>query len=184
MEPYFYKLSNSVLSDDLKEKIINISKENLKDFRTYKGQRTGKADGNNFYFGKILNEEPEIDQLVKSCSLECFPLIMLHYPNTKVLRHIDNPNKRNCVLLTPVFPTENYTPTWFWDPVGEFDTWEDQILSPVATCNFEDDNSVLLNTQLPHSLESGNSFRINFQLCFEDSFDTVYEKLITNTLFL
>lgn len=183
MEPYFYKLSVSLLSDKLKEKIINISKENLKDFLSYKGQRTGKEDGNNFYFGKLLNEEPEIDQLIRTCSLECFPIIMLHYPNTKVIRHIDNPNKRNCVLITPVFPIEDYAPTWFWEPVGAFDTWEDQKLSPAATCDFVDQSSVLLNTQKTHSLESKDSFRINFQLCFEDSFETVVSRIKNKTLF-
>ena len=184
MRPYFYKLSHSLISDTLKEKIIKLSNEQLGDFISYTGQRTGKADGNHFYFGKLLNEDPDIISLISSCTLTCFPIIMLHYPNTKVLRHIDNPNKRNCVLLTPVFPKEDYTPTWFWNPTGEFDTWEDQDLEPAATCNFENQNSVLLNTQQPHSLTSNDSFRINFQLCFERSFDDVYEKLRQNTLFL
>lgn len=184
MSPYFYKLSYSILSDTLKEKIISLSKENLKDFVSYKGQRTGIEDGNNFYFGKLLNNELEIKNIVDSCTLTCFPIIMLHYPNTKVIRHVDNPNKRNCVLITPVFPKEDYTPTWFWNPIGEFDTWEDQNLKPVSTCNFENQNSVLLNTQQPHSLTSNDSFRINFQLCFENSFADVYEKLRQNTLFL
>ncbi len=184
MSPYFYKLTKSVISNTLKEKIIKISTEHLDEFTSYKGQRTGKPDGNHYFFGKLLNEEPEIASLVSSSTLPCFPLIMLHYPNTKVLRHVDNPNKRNCVLLTPVFPTVNYTPTWFWNPKGPFEGWEEEDLTPVATCEFENMNSVLLNTQLPHSLETTDSFRMNFQLCFEASFENVYERLTQQTLFL
>jgi|694.fasta_scaffold59639_6 hypothetical protein len=183
MSPYFYKLSHSLISDTLKEKIIKLSNEQLDDFVSYKGQRTGKADGNYFYFGKLLNEDPEIVSLISSCTLTCFPIIMLHHPNTKVLRHIDNPNKRNCVLLTPVFPTVNYTPTWFWNPKGPFEGWEEEELTPAATCEFENMNSVILNTQQPHSLQTTDSFRMNFQLCFEDSFEIVVSRVQTNTLF-
>jgi hypothetical protein len=185
MIPYFYNLQAPLISEELGDKIVKIAMSNLDKFVSYKGQRTGKSDNNNYYFGSLLTSEPEIQKLVCSCTLKCFPIIMLHYPNVKVIRHVDNPNKRNTVLVVPLFPKGSYSPTWFWQPKGPFDQWEEEELEPVATVEFTDNIPVLLNTQKPHSLENTtDSYRVQLQLCFEDSFADVYEKLRTHTLFL
>jgi hypothetical protein len=183
MEPYFYSLSESVISSRLKNEIISFSLDNLTEFKEYRGQRTGKSDGNNIYYGDILNKDPEVLALMERCTLKCFPIIMLHRPHTKVIRHVDNPNKRNCVLITPLFPEENYTSTFFWEPSGPFETWEDQELTPIAICDFKEKNSVLLNTLKVHSLQSEDSIRINFQLCFENDFEIVVDKIKNKSLF-
>jgi hypothetical protein len=185
MIPYFYKLQAPLISKELGEKIVKIALDNLDKFVSYKGQRTGKFDNNNYYYGPLINDELEIQKLVTSCTLKCFPIMMVHYPHVKVIRHIDNPNKRNTVIAMPLFPEDSYSPTWFWQPKGPFEQWEEEELEPVATVEFTENIPVLLNTQEVHSLENPtDSFRVQLQLCFENSFSDVYEKLRTNTLFL
>jgi hypothetical protein len=191
MIPYFYKLQSTLISEELGDKVVKLALDNLDKFVSYKGQKTGIEDNNNYYFGPLLSQEPEIQRLVGSCTLECFPIIMLHRPNIKVIRHVDNPNRRNTVLSIPLFPKGSYSPTWFWKPKESFEKWslfeklEEIELELVATVDFTDNMPVLLNTQKVHSLDNlTESFRVQIQLCFGDSFEAVYEKLRTNTLFL
>ena len=191
MIPYFYKLQSTLISEELGDKVVKIALDNLDKFVSYKGQKTGKEDNNNYYFGPLLSQEPEIQRLVDSCTLECFPIIMLHRPNITVIKHVDNPNRRNTVLSIPLFPKGGYSPTWFWKPKEPFEKWslfeklEEIELELVATVEFTDNMPVLLNTQKVHSLDNlTDSFRVQIQLCFSDSFEAVYEKLRTNTLFL
>lgn len=183
MEPYFYKLNRDIFSKEIKTKIVNFTFNNLDKFISYKSQQINYEDGNNFYSrsGILLSEE--IQTLINSCSLQCFPVIMLHKPNTKVAKHIDDPNGRNCVLATPLYPETNYSPTWFWKKEGRFNDWQIKQLKLLATCHFDDMLPAFLNTQEIHSLENLDTYRINLQLCFKEPFNIVVEKYKNNELF-
>lgn len=180
--PYFHKLSQPMLSDEVKDRIASSALKALDKFVSYV-TTTEKHDGSNYYLGPILNDESEIQSIVKSCSLRCVPALILHYPHTKIPKHTDEANKRNTVLINPLLPKKNYTPTWFWDPSLPVEAWHDETLQPVATIDFSDRLPVLFNTQLPHSLESGEEIRMNLQFCFDEPFDIVYQRLLSGTLF-
>jgi hypothetical protein len=110
---------------------------------------------------------------MKESSLECFPMIVLHKPNTKVVKHTDDPYKRNTVIITPIHPAIEYPPTYFWN--------EDKI---VDTCYFSKGSSIFFNTQHTHSLNNdSNEYRFNLQICFDEDFETVL-KLYQNSMLL
>jgi hypothetical protein len=176
MKPYFYDLQSSLFSDDLLYKVDTLAKDRLAEFRGYKSIYTNELDGNNFYRNDELNNIDEIKAILERCSVQCFPLIMLHKPHTKVIRHRDDPNRRNCVIITPISPINNYTPTYFWE--NKDDT------KPIAICNFEKGLSVLVNTQRLHSLVNDtDQYRINLQLCFDADFETILQLYQTDSLF-
>jgi len=183
MEPYFYKLKQDIFSKDLKDYIVNFTFNNLDKFISYKGKKVNYEDGNNFYLGSALQDSSEITEVIRSCNLDCFPVIMMHKPNTKVIKHVDDPNGRNCVLSTPLYPNESYSPTWFWKGEGTFVEWQFKDLELLATCEFDDMMPAFLNTQKIHSLKTLDSYRINLQLCFKESFEVVVEKYKNNNLF-
>ena len=184
MIPYFYRLKEDIFSDELKEYVVKNSLENVNKFVAYAGTKSNLVDGNNYYYGPMINEHPEVKKIKDSCTLSCFAIVMLHKPYTKVLKHVDDPNKRNCVLATPLYPKENYAPTWFWKPEGEFVDWQKKELELLATCEFSDMKPVFLNTQEIHSLQSTHDYRINLQLCFDEPFDFVVKKYQEGTLFI
>jgi hypothetical protein len=183
MEPYFYKLKQDIVSKDLKDYIIDFTFNNLDKFISYKGKKVNYEDGNNFYLGSALQDSKEINKIIQSCSLDCFPVIMLHKPNTKVIKHIDDPNRRNCVLSIPLYPRLSYPPTWFWKEEGNFVEWQFKDSELLATCNFDDMFPAFLNTQEIHSLKTLDSYRINLQFCFTEPFEIVVEKYKKNKLF-
>lgn len=175
LNPYFYKLASTLLDVETERLIVNKAMENPEAFFAYKGQATGKEDGNYIFVKGFLRELEGVQRLIKSCTLECYPLVMKHHPNTPVPIHIDNPNGRNCVIISPLIPTTGYAPTHFWD---SFDAAE-----PVATVKFDDMVPALINTQRLHSLTNNDNLRMNFQLCFTESFAIVRELLQTGKLF-
>jgi hypothetical protein len=183
MNPYYYDIEEDIFSEDLKQYVIKNSLANTDKFIAYAGALNKLIDGNNFYFGNMISQHPEIIKVVNSCTLKCYPVVLLHKPNAKILKHVDDPNKRNCVLITPLYPNENYTPTWFWKKEGGFLDWQKNELELMATCSFPNMKPAFLNTQQVHSLETSDSYRINLQLCFDDPFEAVVSKYIAGELF-
>jgi hypothetical protein len=165
MIPYFYNFNTTLFSESLIEEVTDLVTNRLDSFVAYKG-KDDVIDGNNYYCANDLKEISEIKSFIKKCSLQCFPVIMLHKPNSSVIKHIDDPNKRNTVIITPLSPILNFSPTYFWN--NKEDT------EPLVTCNFSKNVSVLFNTQKIHSLiNNSNEYRIGLQMCFHESFETI-----------
>ena len=177
MLPYYLNLNKRLISDELSETLLEIAKVHIDEFRDYKGQANGLTDGTSYIAGprhaEFFNHN-EIKELKNSCTLKFFPLLMMHRPNTKVHPHIDDPNNRNCVIITPLFPKVNYVSTRFW---GENKT---DLLS---VCHFDNFNSTLINTQIIHDLENIDSYRFNLQFCFNESMEKVAHLYETGQLF-
>lgn len=174
MIPYFYKFDQPLFSDNLISEVDLFVKSKLEKFVAYESDN--EKDGNNYYYAKDLKEIPEIKSFIKCCSLESFPMIVLHNPNTEVIKHIDDPNKRNTVIITPIHPTSGYTSTYFWN--SRTDT------EPIVACDFKKGSSVLFNTQKIHSLVNNtNEYRCNLQICFDEDFETVLNLYQNNLLF-
>lgn len=176
MNTNYRQLFSSLLTDEEKEILVNKALADDESFFAYKGQKTGKPDGNYIYVRGFLREVDFVQRIVRSCTIDCYPLIMKHYPGTPVPIHVDNPNGRNCVIITPLIPKIDYVPTLFWK---NFDSTE-----PCDIADFSDGKSILINTQSLHSLNNNDNLRMNFQICFESDFRTVAEKLDNGTLFI
>ena len=177
MLPYYLNLNKRFISDELSETLLEIAKQHIDQFRDYTGQSNGLKDGTSyispFRHADLFNHS-EIEELKKSSTLNFFPIFMMQKPNTKVKIHADDPNGRNCVIITPLFPKENYVPTRFW---------EKGKTEPVAVCHFDNFNSTLVNTQRYHDLINIDSYRINLQFCFTESMEEVTHLYQTGQLF-
>ncbi len=183
MKPYFYKLNKHLIGDEAKAQLIDLAFKNIEQFNAYVGKATGQKDGNCYYTGALFRECEELVSLVARCSIFCYPLFMLHHPYTKVPKHMDDKNHRNCILVTPLFPQENYAPTRFWETLRNFEEQQKQESSLLAVCDFSDTMPVLLNTQVVHDLETKEGFRLNLQLCFNEPFEVVAELIEQDRLF-
>lgn len=172
MIPYFYNLEKQIFSDSLINELEIFVKNNLDSFVEYRGD-DDEIDGNNYYYSKELKAIPEIKSFMKKSSLECFPMIVLHKPNSRVIKHTDDPYKRNTLIITPIHPRTDYHPTYFWSG--------DRL---VATCEFSKGSPVLFNTQMTHSLNNdSDEHRFNLQLCFNEDFETVLKLYQLDMLF-
>jgi hypothetical protein len=177
MLPYYLNLNKRLISDELSETLLEIAKIHIDEFRDYKGQASGLTDGTSYiapFRHADLFNHIEIEELKKVCTLNFFPIFMMQKPNTVVKIHADDPNGRNCVIITPLFPKVNYVPTCFW---------EKGKTEPVAVCHFDNFNSTLVNTQILHNLENIDSYRINLQFCFTEPMEEVAQLYETGQLF-
>ena len=166
MSPYFLNLNERIINDETCLMLLEIANKNIESFRDYRFGIHNELDGNSSYSLRNISI-PKIQELKNSCKLGFYPILIMHRPSIAVKKHIDDPNKRNCVLATPLSPKENYAPTNF------FRNFNDE--EPIATCDFSNFNSVFLNTQHIHSLKNYNVYRFNFQLCFDEPFEIVTE---------
>ena len=177
MLPYYLNLNKRLVSDKLSETLLEIAKIHIDEFRDYKGQESGTTDGTSyiapFRHSELFNHS-EIEELKKSSTLNFFPIFMMQRPNTVVKIHADDPNGRNCVIITPLFPKVNYVPTRFW---------EKDKTEPIAVCHFDNFNSTLVNTQIHHDLKNIDSYRINLQFCFTEPMEEVAHLYETGQLF-
>jgi hypothetical protein len=172
MIPYFYNIEKQLFSSVLINALESFVLNKLNLFIEYQGD-DGEIDGNNYYYAKDLKEMPEIKSFIKKCSLECFPMIVLHKPNSEVIKHIDDPYKRNTVIITPIHPATKYPSTKFWQ--------DDKC---VAICEFNKGSSTFFNTQQMHSLtNNSDEYRFNLQLCFNEDFETVLKLYQLDMLF-
>lgn len=193
--PYFHKLSRRILSKEFEQKVIDLTFQHLDAIVAYKAKQSGLEDGNNYLDKPQLESEPEIQALLGSCALRCYPLLMVHKPNVSVRKHVDDPVGRNCVLIHPIYPKENYSPTQFWRIKNATPTlfakiknsrlqdWDAAQLEQAAVCDFADGMPAFVNTQKIHSVSNNDTYRINFQLCFADSFERVVDRFVNGTLF-
>lgn len=175
MIPYFYKLDKPVFSQETVKGVSDFVLANLDKFQAYYYDDGKTPDGNNFYAYQALLDFPEIHNFRENSVLKCFPMVVLHKPNTSVIRHTDDPNKRNTVILTSIFPEADYAPTFFWK-----NSTDDE---PVATLKINSGDSVIFNTQQFHSLVNVDTYRFNLQMCFDEDFDTVLKLYQTDNLF-
>ena len=162
MEPYFYSITNNIISDQLKKYALKFAETHKDEFISYVMKERNILDGNNYYKFDLLNYE-EVNKLKDTCSLDFYVFLIMHKPNDVVIIHKDGPFKRNCVLSIPLSPNKNYAETNFYN--------KDQKL--VTSSKFENMKPAFLNTQEFHGLVNNNNYRFNLQLCFEESFETV-----------
>jgi hypothetical protein len=175
MSPYFLNLNERIVDDELSLILLDIANKNVESFRDYRGGMNNDYDGNSTFSLKNITPIPKIQELKNSCILNFYPILFMHRPNIIVKKHRDDPNKRNCVLVTPLAPKENYAPTNF------FQNFNDE--EPVATCDFSNFNSVFLNTQQIHYLKNYDVYRFNVQFCFNESFEVVTDLYQKGQLF-
>jgi len=177
MLPYYLNLNKRLISDELSETLLELAKKHIDEFTDYRGQANGLPDGTSyiapFKHANLFNHI-EIEELKKNCTLNFFPIFMMQRPNTVVKIHADDPNGRNCIIITPLSPKGSYVPTRFW---------EKNKTEPVAVCHFDNFNSTLVNTQMLHDLENINNYRINLQFCFTESMEKVAHLYETGQLF-
>lgn len=172
---HYYDLNLKLFSAETLAALTALALTNKDNFVEYRGRRTNTPDGNNYLiFG--IRDIPEVREFMENCVLETYPVLFMHHPLSHVVRHVDDANKRNCVIIQPLSPVGNYSSTIFWD---SYDSIE---YSDVA--DFSDMNAKLVNTQVIHSVENAStSPRINFQFCFSESFDFVKKLALDNGLF-
>jgi len=175
MLPYFLNLNERIIDDETCSLLLEIANKNIESFKVYRGKINGELDGNASYSSEEVASISKIQNLKKSCKLDFYPLIMMHRPNIIVKKHKDDPNKRNCVMVTPLSPKENYAPTAFFKCHYAEDS--------VAICEFLNFNSVFLNTQQIHSLKNYDDYRFNLQFCFNESFEIVTDLYQKGQLF-
>ena len=181
MEPYFYTIQEEIVSKSFKEFLTNHSFNRLDDFVPNFVKKQQVYDGNNIL--KIENLS-EIWSLKNQCCLNFKSLVLMHRPNSKILKHIDGPHKRNCVIIVPLYPHTAYAPTKFYKTKDKnLDNFSDSNHQLAAVCNFDDMKSVFFNTQEMHSLSNNNNFRFNLQLCFNETFTEVIELYKRKKLF-
>jgi hypothetical protein len=161
MLPYFFKLNNKLISDQLSEMLVSFSLNSVEKFTEHISD-AGIPDGNNYLHSKKLEEIPEIKKLKDSCFLDFYTILYMHKPNSRVVKHIDNPKYRKSNIIHPLFPKTEYATTHFWK--GE---------NQVAVCDFSDNLPVVLNLNEYHSLENSDTYRINLQFSFKENFETV-----------
>jgi len=176
LNKYFYQLETPILHQAEKDELIALALSHDNDFKSYVAMSSGITDGNQLWRDVDLYEKPFVKRLTDNCNIPCFPVFVRHQPNVRVIKHTDDPNKRNTVLSMPLTPKVNYPPTYFFVSREE--------PKPIAIARFPELNACLLNTQEVHALiNTADELRINFQLCFNDTFEVVREMIINKTLF-
>lgn len=162
MRPYFE--SFEIFSRDEIQEIENLCVSYISQFFEYTTNR-GNKDGNRIC---IPEQKPFLKYLNKF-SFDCHAMFMHHKPDVQVIRHVDDPNKRNCVLITPLYNNSKISPCYFYE--------NDHVETPTATCHYEYGKSTLINTQQYHDLKNNENERYSFHVCFENDFDEVVKTL-------
>lgn len=179
MNPYFYNLDYSIITEEEKSSIIEFAKindEKIKAFVPKVGPNTGKPDGNFYWPGAALNENNVIAKLTESCTKKFIPFILKQLPHTSVYIHRDESPYRSCILVVPLAPVINYAPTLFWE--------DRDSIAPICSAEFANMNTILMNTSQLHSLNNtSDNLRLNFQLAFSEPYEEIQQLLIENKLF-
>jgi hypothetical protein len=184
MYPYFLQFSEPLLTTKARQSLIALSEIHDNKFQAYRGLQSGELD-NNCYI--VLNKiagmkdilDKEIFDLLRSIVLSNYVIVMMHKPRVTVNIHRDDRNYRNTVLSVPLKPTVNYPPTYFYSTNSPT---ADNL--PIATASFINGNPVLLNTQQWHGLtNTSDDYRYNLQVCFNESWETVYDLIQAGKFF-
>ena len=174
MKPYYLNLNKRLISDSFSTKLVEIAESNINSFESYVSKVYNEPDGIEYLNNNKIAYYPEIAKLKKICRLDFSPVLIMQKPNTVIRPHVDDGNKRSSLLITPLMPRINYVPTLFWDR---------NTKTHVATCEFPNFNTALINTKELHGLTNINVHRINLQFCFNESFETVANLYETGELF-
>lgn len=182
MIPYFYQFSTPIIYSAARQSILNVVHKYKDNFKEYISPNSTETD-NNWFLGprKMPTYRQEFDKsiidLLDNITLSCYPVIFLHPPNKTIPRHTDDEhNDRNTVLIFPLQPLDDYPPTFYYDPPD--------MNQPIAVARFINGNPCLLNTQMCHGLTNYTQVdRINFQICFKEPFDLVFELAASGQLF-
>jgi hypothetical protein len=171
---FYYNLPCRLISEDGLNGLRKLGLSNLKNSREYIVHDNGLPDGNRFY--KLgLNAIKDVKRLVNTCSIPCYPMLVIHAPGAVITKHTDDPNKRNCTILQPLYPITGYTNTIFYDSINS-------LTGHIA--DFQNFMPKIFNTQAVHSVENTSLvYRFNLQLCFSEPIAVVVQLWETNTLF-
>lgn len=180
MIPYFYTIKEDLFDDSFKNSLITESMSTLDQFVGYASILTREPDGNNF---KHIRNNTIITEFVKTINLDCFAVMIMHKPNTVLRKHVDDPNRRNCVLSIPLYPKKEYPATLFYQRDDKFHDRPSKDSKVVATCHFHNMKPTFLNTTQVHNLTTKDSVRLNLQFCFNEKFENVVELYKTNNFF-
>lgn len=162
MAPYYFDLGRRLINNVLAAELTQMARQYRSEFIEYKTFATGRSDGNNFLTGRRLTSIPAVQNLVAAVTRPCQPVLMLHPAGTVVQRHVDDANSRNSVLITPLWPTNDFPPTRFY--------LEHAL---VAECHYPNGNTCLINTQICHDVAVSDRPRLNLQLGFNEDFDEI-----------
>lgn len=162
MAPYYHDLGRRLISAELTATLTDLARQCRREFVEYKTAAGGRSDGNNFLAGARLAALPAVEDLVSAMTRPCQPVLMLHPAGTVVMRHVDDANGRNSVLITPLWPVEDFPPTRFY------------VESALAAeCHYPSGNTCLINTQICHDVAVSDKPRLNFQLGFNEPFEKI-----------
>lgn len=156
MLPYFVQIPNVITAEEIQylESFLHDSMQNdSANFISY-DTISGKKDGNLCWDYNI--------ELFNRFPLQSYNFFVKQKANTKVQKHKDNPKwKRNTVLIVPLFWHKNYAACVFSNGI-------------IVT----HENPIIMNTQFEHYVNNNDNDRYNFQICFEEPIEKVYECLI------
>mgnify|MGYP006919730598 CR=1 FL=1 len=180
MVPYFYQFKEHILNEEDCKSLRILAELNVEKFWDYFSEKGNIRDGNGILGPRKMEGwhktvSPGVKRLFTNIKLQAWPAFIRHAPGSAVVTHVDDVvNKRLTVLSIPLWPVDNYPPTYF----------RDEKAGPVvATATFEDMRPCLLNTRRWHDLvNTSSTHRLNFQLCFDEPIRVVAEMVENNTL--
>jgi len=149
MLPYWISVPNIISAEEIKE--LELLTE-WSEFMAYP-TKGGAYDGNLCWDNNIekYNRFP----------LKSYTMFVRQNPGEKVIPHIDNDKwDRNTVLIVPLHWHKDYANCEFVD-------------GPIVT----HETPVLMNTQKEHFVNNNDHIRTNFQICFAEPIEEVYECL-------
>jgi hypothetical protein len=150
MMPYFFPV-DLISKEDVSflEGLCKSPEANFIAYDTISGKKDGNLcwDINLDYFNRF--------------NVDSYTFFVHQEPFSKIVSHTDNPKwKRNTVLIVPLFWHEEYAPCYFED-------------GPMIKYGMP----YLFNTQLEHYVNNNEYPRYNFQICFAEPIEEVYECL-------
>ena len=171
----YHDLPEPLLNAETMQLLTEWASVNAAKFVAYKGQGSGLPDGNN-YLADGMKHVPGVQTLMRRFTLMSWPIIMMHRPRTAVHRHVDDKNRRNSVIIQPLYPVgKGYSGTYFWDSM--------EAEEPIGFADFSDGLPKIVDTQVHHSLiNDSDEPRFNFQICFDEPFEVVKQLYLEGKL--
>lgn len=166
MLPYYFKLSHRLILEHEKTFVSDIALKRLDKFFMHNTKKYGSS-GNNILWKQDIEDINVINYVKNNTLLPHWALIIMHTPNAHVTRHRDIPNDRDTILTIPIYPSENYAPTLYFRDSAQ--------IEPEAICNHSDKMPSFMNTNEPHEVRNGDTYRLNIQLCFKQNIYEIVE---------
>lgn len=183
MHPYFYNLSEQILSQEEKDELVGYLKQNSESFYQYENKH-GEKDENNVLDIPGMAEHPIIIRAVDKFIIKPTIVVgLMHRPNAKLNRHIDELELRRTIIICPLAPTPDlYSPTYFYKLHDGAVRAIDSDLA--ATCTFEDGLPAIVNTKTIHDIQNNECYRFNLQFCFQQTYREIVTAYINGNLFM